>query len=361
MLQVPDSVSKFITWWSGELAEFDWPQQRAAKPWRGMLLRSGRKFDVYLRQGNATRLVGALDPAEPARLAREVVSELERHGVSPERLVLRLAPHEIVATRLSFPAGVRDVLDQVLRNQLERVAPWPPELALFSYRTLEPVEGDTSIEVELWVAGRTKLEQLLADLAAIGLKPGVVDSAATIEDAPVFNLIDGRRHDSGKRRQVIVRALSACAAVTLVWGALGMGYVTWLGLQRSDLDRQIAEAESAARAAARPQDATTRGIRDWVLAQRRGAPVLSLMMEELSRVLPDDAVLDRLEMRDGILTIAGKAQNVPALIGPLEAARHFEQVDFAAATTRQEGETRDGFSISAHVKPILSVGARKGP
>jgi Tfp pilus assembly protein PilN len=159
----------------------------------------------------------------------------------------------------------------------------------------------------------------------------------------------------------VARSLAAGAAIAGLIGAIGLGYVMYLGERSRGLDRQTAEQLKLAIAAARPREAEARRERDWVLAQRGKAPALSLMIEELAHALPDDAHLERLEMRDGVVTITGKAQNAPALIGALEAAPIFDQVQFAAPTTRQTGETSDGFSISSRVKPMTPTGQGRRP
>lgn len=61
------------------------------------------------------------------------------------------------------------------------------------------------------------------------------------------------------------------------------------------------------------------------------------------------------------MTLSGKAQSVAGLIGPLEAVRHFEQVQFAAPTTRKEGEAREEFSLAVRLKPSFRLDAARMP
>jgi general secretion pathway protein L len=76
---------------------------------------------------------------------------------------------------------------------------------------------------------------------------------------------------------------------------------------------------------------------------------MTIMLEALSRALPDAAWLDRLEVSQGSVTFAGKAANAAALIGPIEASQHFTDVQFSAPTTRAEGESQESFTITAKI------------
>jgi general secretion pathway protein L len=70
----------------------------------------------------------------------------------------------------------------------------------------------------------------------------------------------------------------------------------------------------------------------------------------LSRALPDDAWLTRLEVEQRTVRLAGNAANASALIGRIEASGHFADVQFSAPTTLAEGEG-ESFTITARVVP----------
>ena len=62
--------NQLIVWWAdGLVALVQSPSQRSA-PWRTMLLRRGSTIEVHARRGQATQLLGVIDPSanpeEPA-------------------------------------------------------------------------------------------------------------------------------------------------------------------------------------------------------------------------------------------------------------------------------------------------------
>jgi general secretion pathway protein L len=348
-------VSRFMGWWVEELARLFAPQPPAVKPWQAMLLRAGEGFEVHVRQGRGVQLLARLDPDTTAEHARAITADLARRGVSRDTTVLRLAPSEVVATRLSLPAGVRDMLDPVIRNQIERLAPWPADQALFAYCEAETNTETSQIGVDVWIVGRGRLEKIVADLTELGFTTDTVDAAEGITDEPRFNLLGPREDDFQQRRVRIRRVLSTAGALALIGCAASLAYVYYLDKQRDELDRTVSGELRAAMSATTPHAAEARRQRELVLGQRQRSPSMSVTLEMLSRALPDNAYLERIEMRDGVLTFSGRADNVPALIGPLEETQHFENVQFAAPTTRREGDARDEFSLSLRVKPLMSM------
>jgi general secretion pathway protein L len=82
---------------------------------------------------------------------------------------------------------------------------------------------------------------------------------------------------------------------------------------------------------------------------------MAVMLEALSRALPDDAWLDRLEVEQGVVRMAGHAANAARLIGAIEASGHFTQVRFSAPTTLAQGESHESFTIMARIVPGRSL------
>ncbi len=348
-------VGKSLDWWIGELASALSPPGRAAAMWRGMLLRTDQGIEVLLRQGRAVQIVGRLSSEGGGDEGGRMAALLKSKGAVGEGLVLRLRPSDVIATEMTLPAAVRDVLAAVVRNKLEVVSPWPASQAVFAFEPRSDGPPETQLKVDVWIAGKAQVEQLLSGLASAGFDPGIVDAGAGAEEAQRFNLL-GRAGDdlAGRRRRVAGVLKAIAAAVVLAVAGLGAyGYV--LGGRLAEVQGLVEAQLRAQAAAARPRDAEAQ--RRWAQAidKRNGVPSIAIAMEQLSRALPDDAHLERIEMRGGVLTLSGKAQSSAGLIARLEGVRHFEQVQFAAPTTRKEGDPREEFSLAVRVRPIMTL------
>ncbi len=345
---------RFWDWWIDELAELTVQRRAAPKPWQVMLMHTGDGFDVHVRQGRATSKLGHLDTGATDGRAQVIARDLVDRGLNPDTTFLRLQLSEVVTKRLSLPGGVREMLGPVLRNQIERHAPWPAEQAVFTYR--EAGTDADRLSVDIWIIGRKRLEKALAELGELGFKIGVVDAADSIDDNPGFNFLGSSEIELKRPRARMRRVLSTAGALTLAGCIASASYAYYLSVERDKLDATIKRELNVAVSAYTPEAAKARRQRELVELRRQRSPSIAITLEMLSRALPDSAYLERLELRGNELTVSGRAENVPMLIGPLEETPHFENVRFAAPTTRREGDAMYEFSLSLRLKALMTVG-----
>lgn len=83
------------------------------------------------------------------------------------------------------------------------------------------------------------------------------------------------------------------------------------------------------------------------LMSERGNPLA--VLDELSRLLPDDVVLNRLEISGQVVRIAGTADNAAGLMGLISANSAFGDIRAPSPATRPPGATKDSFVIEFSV------------
>jgi general secretion pathway protein L len=341
------SVRRFLAWWSGELADLASPRATTASDWRVMFLRSERGCDVYRRAGGRVELVGVSAAGGDPPLG-ELLRRLRRHKIAPRQIVLRLRPDEVVQTRLSVPAAAGDVLEAVVRNQIERLAPWPADKAFFAYETIAASDGSAALDVRLAVTARSLVEGVVADLDALGFAPGVVDFGVDAATEPRLNLLAAGSGESRRSGRLVLWSVGLLCLAALIAGAIGtVGLVQQTGELRT-LTAQLQELQVKS-AAALPGQASAQRLA-WLAGERGKQPSMAVVLEALSRALPDDAWLTRLEVEQRTVRLAGNAANASALIGRIEASGHFTDVQFSAPTTLAEGEG-ESFTITARIVP----------
>ncbi len=76
------------------------------------------------------------------------------------------------------------------------------------------------------------------------------------------------------------------------------------------------------------------------------------MVDALTKAIPNGSWLTAVDFVDGILTIQGRGGPPTDLIKSLESAEAFTNVNFAAATQRDEEAGADVYAISATLEPI---------
>jgi general secretion pathway protein L len=342
------SARRFLSWWSSELSDLVAAATASGpRAWRIMFLRCERGCDVYLRTGDRIELIGTSNPASDQPLA-ELRRRLGAHKITPAQIVLRLQPSEVVQARLSVPAAAGGMLEPILCNQIERLAPWPADKAVFAYEVAATADGGT-LDVALAVAGRSVVEGLVTELDNFGLAPGVVDYGTDASGEPRMNLL-GERADENRRsgRQLLSSVGFLCLA-SLLAAAFGIAGLVHQTRERAALEPRLEELRSRS-AAELPNQARLRR-QAWLAAEKLAQPSMAIMLEALSRALPDDAWLNRLEVEQGVVRMAGHAANAAKLVGQIQASGHFADVQFSAPTTLTEGESHESFTITARIVP----------
>jgi general secretion pathway protein L len=343
-------MNSFFGWWAGELQALVSYRRASPRAWQILFLRSDAECQVFVRsRSGVVERVGAPDTP-----GRELVAGLQRRfgkrRVPMPQIVLRLQPSEVVQTQISVPAAAREVLEPVLRNQLERLAPWPAAKALLAYEVAGAADELGMLGVRLTITGRARVEELVAELEALGYAPGVVDCGVDAEAEPRFNLLPRRQHDDHRARRQLLSLLGLIGGITLIACVLGgYGYMQnarELAVLELRLDglRANGGLDTAAELSARRHRIEAR-----LGAEKRGQPSVAIVLEALSRALPDNAWIDRLEVGQGVVTLAGTSTNAAAIIGRIEASGHFARAQFAAPTTRLEGGNHESFTITAQI------------
>jgi general secretion pathway protein L len=114
------------------------------------------------------------------------------------------------------------------------------------------------------------------------------------------------------------------------------------------LQRQVQAGRTLASAASLPP-----AERAWVTKETSASGVI--VIEALSRALPDSAYLTELRLEGATLRIIGLAGDAPALLAPLERSGHLTNVRFFAPTTRGPDGKLFRFNIEARVEPRINV------
>jgi general secretion pathway protein L len=151
---------------------------------------------------------------------------------------------------------------------------------------------------------------------------------------------------------VLQTGFAVALAVSVAIGGFGLYQVWERQAQNDDLEAKITTAKSRVEEVRRLNDenAQLRDQRERLAKRKIEDPAAMVLIEALSRALPDTAYLTELEIHGREARIVGKSDDPTALINVLENTAQFEDVRFAAPTTREQGETVGTFSIISKVQ-----------
>jgi general secretion pathway protein L len=314
--------------------------------------------DVMLREAHAGNVVAAVPPG--AAFSADVARAALRSFV-----VLEFPADKVVMRHITVPAPARKFLSGVIRNQIERLSPWPADGVVYGFAVEASASDTATVGVRVLMAARADVDVARHDLAALGLQVDRIvgrgsDTETTDEVAGPVTLWSRLADTSPERHGSLVRAIAIGIAGFVT---AGLFLSSWALLSAAAL-RDESE-EIAARSKVLQQQvqtgrlaASTASIppaqRVWLLKETSVSSVI--LIESLSRALPDQAYVSEIRLERESLRITGLAGDAPSLLAPLERSGHLTDVHFFAPTARAPDGKLFRFSIEAHIEPRIRIG-----
>jgi len=280
---------------------------------------------------------------------RDILAEF-RDG-QPE---VRLCLHEdqALALPVEMPAAVEGNLDQALRYQLDQLSPFRADQVVLDHRIEHRDQDRGRIAVTLRIVPNEDLEPLLNRARAFGAAIHAVDTLA-VEDPPRpegFNLLP----ESRRPRYVHARArfnmlLGAGLVVVL---ALVMAQTVILRERTlSGLRAEADELRVEARRVMQLQQAFEETLlaANFLAEKRASQPAVIELMEELTRLLPDDIWLQQFQLQGSDLRIQGQADGSQRVIGLLNESELFDSPEITGAISIDPRSGQERFRSQVRV------------
>jgi general secretion pathway protein L len=275
-------------------------------------------------------------------------------------VILELPADKVVVRRINVPAQAREFLPGIVRNQVERLSPWQADQTVYGFDAETSREDAAALDVRVFITSRAALDSKRDELDAMGLpvdrivaREGGIQAAAPV--TLWSRIADAPRETVERTRRQIGAAIPAVVLLSVglsLWAfssaASIRGESDDLAARSRTLQRQLQGSRSPQALASLPP-----AERAW--AWKETAPSAVIVLEVLSRALPDAAYLTELRLDNTTLRIIGLASDPPSLIAPLERTGHLTSVHFFAPTTRGPDGTLFKFHIEAQVVPRLEI------
>jgi general secretion pathway protein L len=278
----------------------------------------------------------------------DLAKTLLRLKQNDRRVRLQLNSELGLTRLLKLPVAAIHDLDQVLCFEMDRLSPFPVDEVRFAHSTLRVDAKERSIIVLVQIIPRSIVERALATCECLGLRPKYLGLAGAPEDTQL-NLLP---HDLMRRPRLSWLDCGLALLALVVAGSLVLGPLQKREATAARLEREIVvEKERAERSAElRHQlDLLTSTMGAVIDRQRRG-PMFTLLVAELTRLMPDDTYVVELRIGEGRILMSGYAESASDLIGLLEGTLLFGEVKFISPITRDQQSGREGFQIAIALK-----------
>jgi general secretion pathway protein L len=330
-----------------------WQENRRARQW--MKVKSdGEKRTLEDAKWTVTTTSMTVSTGGVA-LSDEIVRAAQKSFI-----ILELPASDIVSRVIKVPAQARDLLPGIVRNQVERLFPWRANQAVYGFKVVGS-EDASSLDVRILVTSRATLDDACSRLGALGLQVDRVVAESGRAD-PLTSAItlwsrlaDATDTSLSRTRRLIVGLMAATVCVTLVVNVWAFMTAASADSESDDIGSRLATLQRQIRGGSPRESIASLAPAERARALKETSPVAVVVVEALSRALPETSYLTELSMDGSTLRIAGLAGDAPSLIEPLERSGHFKDVHFFAPTTRNADGARFVFHIEARVEPHVRI------
>ena len=349
----------FWRWWTGELVQLV-PERFA------IFGRTEGAPVVTVRDGEAgvtdakgsivaRAKIGSLDDAGRKAAARSL---LEGAGELRGRARALLGSDEALVRRVSMPAATEENLRQVLEFEMDRLTPFKADEVYFDYRVVSRDAAAGQLHLQLAVARREVVDARVRELKDLGINvQGVaIREGAAHAGAPFDLLPSEQRGERESSRERLVQRIAIGVVLLLLFGAL----VYPVYRKRETfiaLNPLVNEARKKAEDTNAIAGELERQVADYnlLLARKHGAPPALALVEELTRLLPDNTWVQQFDVKNvgkvREVQISGETASSSKLIEILEGSTLLQNAAFRGTVTRGQTQGTERFLIAAEVRP----------
>jgi general secretion pathway protein L len=276
----------------------------------------------------------------------------------PDALALVLHPEDALVRQIRLPRGAEENLRPALAFELNRYTPFQASEVYFDYRLAERAFGERELTLQLAVAPKTRVDPALNLLLQAGARPAavVLSDDLRAESVPLNFLPPERRP---KRPPRVSASNTLLAALAVILAGVALALPVWQKQQAiAALTPQVESARRQAEGASRLKtelDALVQ-IHDFLLQRKHGNPSVTVVMEELTRVLPDGTWLQQLNLRSHPkgweIQIQGETTISSRLARVIDDSPLFRDAGFKSPLIKGQAPASERFNLGAELESI---------
>ena len=357
MKALVDFIRRFLTWWFGELAAC------VPRPLKALFVRTPRRLAVFLGErevrfailrGSGTRDIGRVDLADGdgSAVKRNVAQRLRRVATGRAWVALILDESRALRYRAQLPLAALENAREVVGFEMDRHTPFKADEVYYDHRVVATDRDGKLIDVDVLFAPRNGIDPLVERLLSWGLQPAFIGADVPLEhDNGGLNLLPPERRRQRRLGLGLPTAALALAALGLAAFSVYLPLKTF-ELERQVLDQRLANVRAQATAVngLKEQLAKAAAADRFLVERKLATPPVVGVLNELTRLLPDNTRLTRATLKQGRLTLSGYSASASALIAVLERSDQLTSVRFSSPVTTDPRLDLERFNITADVR-----------
>jgi general secretion pathway protein L len=267
------------------------------------------------------------------------------------RIELILNSDHFLFRPLELPSRAAEFLDGIIKSQIDKLTPWRASDAAFGWTKTDGAEPDR-ILVTVAAAAQSFVESYIDAVSRLGVQ-SIAAFTTCVENGskePARIKIAEERFIAYFDVDRIRRILIAILVASLSSAAVAVTAATLIGISLDSQDYEIAAKITSLRGAGGLNGGGSSSLlaARLTVEDRKHAILPSvIVLEALSRILPDNTYLTELHVEQNKVQLVGMTRDAPSLIRLIEQSGHFARATFFAPTTQSSDQTGENFHIEA--------------
>ncbi len=341
--QIATTLTSAGRWWITELSDLvPASLSRAREAGSRVVVDLKREgVDLLLEAGRHRKsLVPDLDTSVALG---DAIGRLRSHG-RQQSVVVRLPHADCFKRVVELPENARADYGQILALQLARVTPFKPGSIAEAHVVTGPGAQPGMLTVLHLAARRASFEPVVRELVAAGVQVATVDCWDETGTAPLaVDFLAGDRPASSRAGWWWLAGL---AAVLIATAIASDDWRHDTALARVSTEASLLRPKVQAQQRSLDVEAAAVRERERVLGLRVQRPSVVAIVDELSRILPDSAVLQQMRVERDTIDISGTDSSVVGLLSLIEASRLFHDARLTSLVSNdQDGRERFGIRL----------------
>lgn len=262
-------------------------------------------------------------------------------------LGLRLQRDQCLVRSLALPDTTVQRLRAMVNLEVQRMLPRQTSEVLFDWTADTGRATGGRVPVDLVVAKRAHVDELLGRLSEVRIRPDFIDCWRDEKHRLPVDLSAALTPGTSKAwglKSLNLALATACAALLLtaplLWTAHRNAVNKAIEARVDEARAKLQEARTTAAVSDARQTAVAR-----LIDRRASRPLLIEIWSELTRLMPDDAYAEEVTLDDRRLTIVGRARAAAALIPALELSPLFKEAGLSSSVVLDAESSLEQFTI----------------
>ena len=347
---------RFIRWWIAELVGCLPERVRSRfvlNRKKLVVLVDGNRVTLERRNGHGDSRLGQFDltQADPTHLRKAIKRVTRKARLNSAQVMFCLDGDQVLRRTIHLPIAAMENLREVLGFEMDRYTPFNAHETCYDFEIIATDPKNRRVTVDLAVTTNDALQRVLDVAKLLNLKPAWIGPVAALSSKDAsFNFLPPKQ---SKAHGPAWRAITAIAAVGL---AMLFASTVYLPIKlKQDAVRLSEERLIQARADAVETDRLKEQFDHllersrFVLKQKHALTRVTELIDEVTRVLPDDTWLLQFDLKGDTLELKGYSTKALALLEMLEKSPMLRSVRFTSPVTPDTRLGVDRFRLTALV------------